>query len=62
MGNVKPTYIKRVGNYILENHSGLVSNDFEENKKFLAEIGVPKKFRNRVAGYMTRAKRDKTSE
>jgi ribosomal protein S17E len=59
---VKPTYIKRVGNYILENHSELVSNDFEENKKLLAEIDVPKKFRNRVAGYMTRAKKEKTSE
>jgi len=62
LGNVKPTYIKRVGNYILENHSGLVSNDFEENKRLLAEIGMPKKFRNRVAGYMTRAKNEKTSE
>jgi ribosomal protein S17E len=27
--------------------------------KLLADIGVPKKFRNRVAGYMTRAKKEK---
>jgi ribosomal protein S17E len=59
---VKPTYIKRIGNYILENHSELVTDDFEENKKLLAEIGLPKKFRNRVAGYMTRDKKDKTRE
>jgi ribosomal protein S17E len=60
LGKVKPTYIKRVGNYILQNHPELVTHDFEENKKLLAELGMPKVFRNRVAGYMTRAKREKT--
>jgi ribosomal protein S17E len=56
---VKPTHIKRVGNYVLENHSELVTPDFEENKKLLAELGISKKFRNRVAGYMTtRAKKE----
>lgn len=57
MGLVKPSYIKRVGNRILEDYQYLVSDDFEENKKLLAEVfSISKSYRNRLAGYLTRAK------
>ena len=58
MGRVKPTYIKRSGDYIIENHMDLVSEDFEENKRLLTEVfDISKNHRNRLAGYITRAKR-----
>lgn len=57
MGLVKPAYIKRVGNEILENYPHMVSSDFEENKKLLAEVfSISKRYRNRLAGYLTRVK------
>lgn len=57
MGRVKPTYIKRSGNYILENYPNLVSSDFAENKKLLTEVfKISKNYRNRLAGYITRGK------
>ncbi len=58
MGRVKPTFIKRSGDYILENHLDLVTTDFEENKRLLAEVfKISKNHRNRLAGYITRGKR-----
>jgi len=57
LGLVKPTYIKRTGDYIIENHLNLVSTDFEENKRLLAEVfKISKNHRNRLAGYITRVK------
>ena len=50
MGRVKPTYIKRSGDYIIENHMDLVSEDFEENKRLLSEVfNISKNHRNRLA-------------
>ena len=55
---MKPTYIKRSGDYILEHHSNLVTTDFEENKRLLAEVfEISKNFRNRLAGYITSCKK-----
>ena len=57
MGRVKPTYIKRSGDYILENYPNLVSTNFDENKKLLTEVfKISKNYRNRLAGYITRGK------
>jgi len=57
LGRVKPTYIKRSGDYILENYPTLVSANFEENKKLLTEVfKISKNYRNRLAGYITRGK------
>ncbi len=62
MGRVKPTYIKRTGNYILENHADLVTTSFEENKKVLTEVfKISKNYRNRLAGYVTRGKLRQTA-
>jgi small subunit ribosomal protein S17e len=58
MGRVKPTYIKRSGDRIMEDHPQMVSTDFKENKKLVTEVfDVSKNYRNRLAGYLTRAKR-----
>ena len=58
MGRVKPTYIKRSGDTIMEDYSHMVSADFGENKKLVTDVfKVSKNFRNRLAGYITRAKR-----
>lgn len=55
---MKPTYIKRSGDYILQRYPNLVSTDFEENKRLLAEVfNVSKNYRNRLAGYLTSGKR-----
>ncbi len=56
MGRVKPTYIKRTGNLLLENYSHLLTSDFEQNKRLMAEVfKISKNHRNRLAGYVTRA-------
>jgi ribosomal protein S17E len=55
---VKPTYIKRTGDYILENYPHLLSSDFEENKRLLADVfKISKNHRNRLAGYVTRGRK-----
>ena len=59
MGNVKPTYIKRVAQELLEKHRKKFRHDFEYNKQMVRELSdiSTKKLRNRVAGYITRKMR-----
>ncbi len=58
MGRVKPTYIKRTGDYILQAYPNLVSTNFEQNKRLLTEVfKISKNYRNRLAGYITRGRR-----
>lgn len=56
MGNVKPTYIKRLADEFMDKHKPRFNGDFEHNKKLVAELSDVgyKKLRNRVAGYITR--------
>lgn len=58
MGNIRPTYIKRVGEELLLRFPDQFSTNFEENKKKVNELtdlgGTSKSMRNRVAGYVTR--------
>lgn len=53
---IKPTYIKKIGNELLEFHEEKFSNDFDHNKKTVAvTTNIPsKRVRNRVSGYITR--------
>ena len=56
MGNIRPTYIKRVAIELVERYPERFTADFDHNKKAvseLAEIGG-KSLRNRIAGYVTR--------
>jgi len=55
MGNIRPTYIKRVAIELVERFPDKFTNDFEHNKKAVSELATiqGKAMRNRVAGYVT---------
>ncbi len=56
MGRVRPRYIKSLARRLLEVYPDRFSDDFETNKKVVAELAdIPSKtVRNRVAGEITR--------
>ena len=53
---IKPTYIKAIGNELLEKHASHFTNEFEQNKLAVANTTsiTSKRVRNRVAGFITR--------
>lgn len=55
MGNIRPTYIKRVAIELVRRHNDLFSEDFQHNKDVVDELtNVDSSvFRNRIAGYIT---------
>jgi small subunit ribosomal protein S17e len=55
MGNVRPTYIKRVAISLLEIYPQFFTKDFEHNKIMVGRVTdvSSKKMRNRIAGYLT---------
>ncbi len=55
MGNIRPTYIKRVAIDLVKRYNDKFSEDFEHNKKIVNELTDVKTtvFRNRIAGYVT---------
>jgi len=56
MGNIRPTYIKRVGEELLLRFPDEFNTSFDENKKKVSALTdvSSKSMRNRVAGYVTR--------
>jgi small subunit ribosomal protein S17e len=57
MGNIRPTYIKRIAKELLNMYPDkFVASDFQYNKKKVAELADFNSniMRNRVAGYITR--------
>jgi len=65
MGRVKPKFIKSLAEKLLEMYPDRFTENFEENKKAVAELAdIPSKtVRNKVAGYITRlVKRRKAKE
>ena len=56
MGNIRPTYIKRVAIELVKEHPDEFSEDFEQNKKKVSELSDVGSIlmRNRIAGYITR--------
>ncbi len=55
MGRIKSLPIKRTTLELLEKHSSLFSDNFEENKKVVNRVvEADKKTRNSIAGYLTR--------
>lgn len=59
MGNIRPTYIKRVAIHLVKEFSQAFSEDFQHNKEMvdkLTSVGS-KIMRNRIAGYVTRYRR-----
>jgi len=56
MGNIRPTYIKRVAIDLVKKYPEKFTADFEHNKAMvtLCTDIINIKMRNRVAGYVTR--------
>ncbi len=55
---VRPDYIKKTGNLLLERYPDAFGRDFEHNKESVTHLTniESKDVRNRVAGYVTRKK------
>ena len=58
MGRIKSTLIKRTSRQLIENSEDLFGKTFEENKKALGKSLPGKKTRNKVAGYLSRIKKN----
>ena len=56
MGNIRPTYIKRVAIELVERFPEKFTEDFDHHTKMVSELAdfPGKSIRNRVAGYVTR--------
>jgi len=61
MGNIRPTYIKRVAFELIARFPESFSQDFEANKIMVGKLTDTKYIglRNRVAGYITRRMKKK---
>lgn len=55
MGNIRQTYIKRVAIELVKKYNDQFTEDFDHNKKVVAQLTNVKTtvFRNRIAGYVT---------
>ena len=55
---IKPGYVKKTGNILLERYPQAFSADFEHNKESVVQLTnvESKGVRNRIAGYVTRKK------
>jgi len=58
MGRIKTTLIKRTGRQLIEKEPELFSKDFEQNKKLLKTTMPSKRMRNKIAGHITRIKKN----
>ncbi|MDD1768277.1 MAG: 30S ribosomal protein S17e [Methanomassiliicoccales archaeon] len=56
MGNIRPTYIKRVALELVKKYPGAFSKDFENNKVLVARLTdvYSTSMRNQIAGYIVR--------
>ena len=56
MGNIRPTYIKRVAIELVQTYPKVFSADFEANKVLVGKLTnvTTIRMRNLIAGYVTR--------
>lgn len=59
MGRIKSTLVKRTAKKLIE-EKDLFSTDFEKDKKILGRTMPSKSIRNKIAGYISRLKRQET--
>jgi small subunit ribosomal protein S17e len=61
MGRIKTQQIKRATFDFVKRHRDKFTDNFEENKKIVGELGQfpSKKLRNIIAGYLTRIIKEK---
>lgn len=55
---IKPDYVKKTGNVLLERYPDAFTKDFEHNKESVRALTniESKSVRNRIAGYVSRKK------
>ena len=55
MGKIRPTYIKRVAIELVKKYNERFTEDFQHNKKVVAELTDVQSIsmRNKIAGYVT---------
>jgi len=58
MGRIKSKLIKRTAKQLVNTSPDMFENSFEENKKALGSNLESKKTRNKIAGYITRIKKN----
>jgi small subunit ribosomal protein S17e len=58
MGRIKSKLIKRTARQLVEKTPESFEKTFDENKKALGSILASKKTRNKIAGYITRIKKN----
>ena len=61
MGRIKSTLVKRTSNNLLKEENNF-SENFNTNKKLLADTMPSKKVRNKIAGYISRIKKREKQE
>ncbi len=63
MGNIRPTYIKRVAIELAKTYPNEFTADYEHNKKKVSELTDVSSImmRNRIAGYVTRYRQRQTA-
>ena len=54
MGKVKASLVKRIGKELWKSKRELFTAKFEHNKRVLAQLNMTRRFRNQIAGYITR--------
>lgn len=61
---IKPDYVKKTGNLLLERYPEAFTDDFEQNKESVSELTTveSKGVRNRIAGYVTHKKAGAAAE
>ena len=61
---IKPDYVKKTGNILLERYPDAFSTDFEHNKESVESLTniESKGVRNRIAGYVARKKGGEVAE
>ncbi len=56
MGNIRPTYIKRVAIELVQKYPEQFTDDYQHNKQMVAKLTDVStiSMRNKIAGYVTR--------
>ena len=60
---IKPGYVKKIGNELLERYPDAFTDDYEINKDSVTKLTnvESKGVRNRIAGYVTRKKQSQAA-
>ena len=59
MGKVRSVLIKRAAKKLNSKYPQQFAKEFGKNKEALAELGLTKRLRNRIAGYISATKRER---